>query len=372
MPSSQMSIKNKIKKKKEAYNSFVKKYEAYLMPVFLTLGFIVDTFTLRRVDQVFDNVILLTYLVLAAISIVVLYSYFPSLKKIRTYAPLLMQYAFGGLFSGLVIFYFKSSSFIISFPFLIILVILFIGNDFLHRKYQKLLFQTVVFYIAVFSYSILIVPILIKRINIWTFLLGSLVSLIIIYSFIWLLKKVTVYKKFFKQIYIAIPVVFSLFVFLYVTNIIPPIPLSLKESYVAHDVTPNFSRDTSKKTYSITLEDNPWYIFWSKYSRNLHIGANEPVYVFSSVFAPTDLKSTIFHEWSFFDSATNRWEKVDNIPMEIIGGQEDGYRGYSYKQNMSVGTWRVDIETQTGQIIGRIIFEINRPTEEISLTKVIK
>jgi hypothetical protein len=77
----------------------------WLTTAFL-LGFIVDNLTLTRVDQVFDNVILLSYVILAMLSMLALYAgiaerYSERMNRfLREKSPLLMQYAFGGLLSG--------------------------------------------------------------------------------------------------------------------------------------------------------------------------------------------------------------------------------------------------------------------------------
>jgi hypothetical protein len=350
--------------------SFVKEHERMLMPVFLISGFIIDWITLNRVDQVFDNLILLAYILLSGFSILIFHSQIQNIgsffRKIKEFSNLLMQYAFGGLFSGLFIFYFRSSSFITSLPFLLILIGLFLGNELFNKKYQRLLFQITVFYVGIFSYSNLIVPILFKRINVWIFMLASSLSLILIYLFIILVKKIIIDPDKTNNIYKIITGVFMLFIILYFTNIIPPIPLSLKQAYVAHDIEKRVGKE-SGVFYEITTQKNPWYKFWSNYSRNLNVFSGESVYIFSSVFAPTNFKSTIYHQWTHFNPEISRWEEYEKIPIEIVGGRDTGFRGYSLKSNLLKGSWRVDVETERGQVIGRIIFDIKEPKENIEL-----
>ncbi|HEX4922592.1 MAG TPA: DUF2914 domain-containing protein, partial [Bdellovibrionales bacterium] len=40
------------------------------------------------------------------------------------------------------------------------------------------------------------------------------------------------------------------------------------------------------------------------------------------------------------------------------GGREEGFRGFTFKQNYQPGDWRVKIETTDGREIGRITFEV--------------
>ena len=80
------------------------KHRQHFLTVAFVFGFIVDNLTLTRVDQLFDNVILLTYVALAMGSLLILYAgsagKFPEKMNhaVRKYAPLVTQYAFGGLF----------------------------------------------------------------------------------------------------------------------------------------------------------------------------------------------------------------------------------------------------------------------------------
>jgi len=343
---------------------FLKKYEKILMPVFLLLGFFIDTLTLNRVDQIFDNLILIFYIILASLTIYI-YHHGNSHSKLKVFAPFIMQYAFGGLFSGLVIFYFKSSNFWTSLPFLSILLFLFIGNDFIHRKYQKLLFQISILYIGIFSYSILIVPIILERTSNLTYIIGATLSLTTIFTLVFLLKKkLNINKGDLINIKISIWVIFFIFNFLYLTNIIPPIPLSMKEGFPAYNIK------KSKDDYVVLYDKNPWYIFWNKYNNKIYLDNNEPAFVFTSVFAPSNFESTIFHEWSFFNNEKNRWIVTDNIPIQIYGGLDRGYRGYSTKNNLPPGDWKVNIKNNTGQTIGRVMFKIIPSKVEPALTEI--
>jgi hypothetical protein len=340
------------------------------MPVFLILGFVVDWITLNRIDQIFDNLVLFVYVVLSGIAILIFHSQIQNkgrfFRRIKELSNLLLQYAFGGLFSGLFIFYFRSSSFVTSLPFLLILIGLFLGNELFNKKYQRLLFQITIFYIGIFSYSNLIVPLLIGRINVWIFLLASVLSLLFIYGFILLVEKIIIDSDKIKNIYKLIAGVFTLFIILYFTNIIPPIPLSLQKSYVAHDIEKRIG-DSGDIFYDITVQEPVWYKFWKPSSNSLNIFEGEAVYVFSSVFAPTNFRSTVYHQWSYFDKETGRWQDFERIPIEIVGGRDTGFRGYSLKNSLILGSWRVDVETERGQVIGRILFDIKEPKNNVEL-----
>ncbi|MFC1523925.1 DUF2914 domain-containing protein [Thermodesulfobacteriota bacterium] len=54
----------------------------------------------------------------------------------------------------------------------------------------------------------------------------------------------------------------------------------------------------------------------------------------------------------------DQWRTTDRIPMPIVGGREEGFRGYAYKRNYSQGNWRAMIETEERLEIGRIYFSV--------------
>lgn len=114
-------------------------------------GFVWDNLTLTSVELWLDNLILLGYLMLAGTSIIVLNARDSGrlqnsfVTKMAGILPIAMQFAFGGLFSGLVVFYWRSSALIASWPFLLLLGVLFLGNEFFRTRYLRLTFQLSVF-----------------------------------------------------------------------------------------------------------------------------------------------------------------------------------------------------------------------------------
>ena len=91
-------------------------------------------------------------------------------------------------------------------------------------------------------------------------------------------------------------------------------------------------------------------------SATYHRTPGEPVYRWTSVFAPTKLSTAIVHNWQYKEGSS--WKTVSTISFPIVGGSDGGYRGYSMKENLETGSWRVSVETARGQVIGRVRFDI--------------
>ena len=106
--------------------------------------------------------------------------------------------------------------------------------------------------------------------------------------------------------------------------------------------------------YVLSEYDFPWYQF-GNYFMKVSEGA---IYVYSSVFAPTDLDTNIINVWQKYNEEAGEWVVVDKIGYSIKGGREKGYRGYSFITNATKGKWRVDVTNERGQVLGRVKFRV--------------
>lgn len=336
------------------------KHERYLMPAAFFVGFIFDNFTLTRIDLLLDNIILFTYLILAGIGITVVNLYNSNrlrsrfIEPVARMSPLMVQFAFGGLFSGYIIFYTRSASLATSWLFILMLVLLVVGNEYFQKRYQHFSFQVSIFFIALFSFTIFYIPILLGTMGAFVFILSGFISIALILFFIYLLSLAMPerVRKSKKVLILSIGGIYLALNILYFTNIIPPIPLSLKSLDVYH-----FVDRTPLGNYSVLYERKEWY---ERFQKDYHFYsmAGEPVYIYSSVFAPTDLNTNILHRWQYFDLAKNEWTTTDLLKFSISGGRDGGYRGYSSKENITPGRWRTEVITERGQLLGRITFTV--------------
>ena len=341
--------------------SLLQKNEKYISPATLILGFIIDSLTLVRVDLWLDNVILLGYLALAGIAMV-----FINLetadriqniltRKLILWLPLVLQFAFGGLFSGFVVLYSRNASLSASWPFILMLAFLLVGNEFFKDRYQRLAFQVSVYFIAYLSYLTFAIPVLLNRIGPEIFLLSTLLALIIILLIILLFRKITpeIFQTNKRSVVWLVLSILVIFNFLYFADIIPPLPLALKEIIIAHDIRPSASG------YHVSYEPAKWYNFFHDENNPIYNQiAEETIFAFSLVYAPANLKTTIVHEWAKYDEVNHRWVVISNLPFSVSGGREQGCVGYSYKPNVSAGKGRVTTKTTNGQTLGQTKFEI--------------
>ncbi len=72
----------------------------------------------------------------------------------------MLQFAFGGLLSTFLVFYFRSGSLRASWPFFLILGAAFVANENLKAHYARLAFQLSFFFLSLFCFMIYILPVL--------------------------------------------------------------------------------------------------------------------------------------------------------------------------------------------------------------------
>ena len=266
----------------------------------------------------------------------------------------ILQFFFGGLLSVFLVFYFRSSTISASWPFLLVLALAFIANERLKKQFEVVVFQISLLFLSVYCFAIYALPVVIHRIGSLVFIASGLLSLGLILSFSMLLLGRKRFKKSREPLAVSIVLIFGLMNIFYFTNIIPPIPLSLKDAGVYHTV-----EKSEQGQYAVSYEDQGFWGFLNVYD-SFHSYASEPVYVLSAVFSPTNLDTNIVHEWQYYDETARSWVTASRITVAVVGGRADGYRTYTERDGLSRGKWRVNVETPQGQVIGTVRFRIEQ------------
>ena len=88
----------------------------------------------------------------------------------------------------------------------------------------------------------------------------------------------------------------------------------------------------------------PWWQPWRLLSNDIHVTPGERLYCVTAIFAPQGLKTRLYHRWQHKQGAN--WVTTSRIGFGLNGGRLAGFRGYTYKQNLAAGDWRVIVETE--------------------------
>lgn len=339
-------------------------YERYISPAALVAGFLLDNFVLlREIDSVRSYLLLTSYLVLAGFGIILIHLIESGrlrgkvLLSLAPFLPVVIQFAFGGLFSGFLSVYSRSASIAVSWIFVLVIAALLLGNERFRLYYVKFPFQVGMYFITLFSFFIFLLPLMFKSIGSAMFFLSLAASTGVIALLLRLMHRLVpeVERRERVKVARAIASIILIFNVLYFTNAIPPLPLALKDAGVYHTL----SREGD--AYVLTGESQPWYQRLLPGPAQYHRVGVEGAYVFTSIYAPSGLDIVILHEWQYKD-ANGNWVTDTIVPFEISGGRKEGYRGYSHKSALPSGQWRVNVLTKNGQIIGRVGFSVVQAT----------
>jgi len=339
--------------------AFIQLHEHRLSTLVFVVGFVTDLLTFTLLDLPAVNLLFIAYLALAAFFTFLThtmrrFAIHPSAwrRAVAVLAPLAATFTIGGLLSGFLIFYTKSAVLSVSWPFLFLLLAIFLGNEFFRSYRSHLVFQTVLFFFALYAYLIFALPLYLNKLGPDIFLSSTVLAIVVFGAFICLLGlsgrrqlEATLWRILAGAGAVVITVVV-----LYFSGLVPPIPLTVKESGIYHSIV------RTEAGYQVTHEG------WSRWSRFLPRKVNHvtgtPLYAYSAIFAPSAFSANIVHRWERYDEEKREWITESMIAFTLSGGRAEGYRGYSEKSDPRPGQWRVTIETLEGQVIGRLNFKI--------------
>jgi len=327
------------------------RYRHLLPSVLLAGGFFVDVLTFRtlRTDVTFA---LLGGYALAAAGGVALGE--RGSGAMRKAMPMVVQFAFGALLSSAFLFYWFGGAVAASWPVMLIVVALMAFNEAFRRVFLRPSIQFGVFAFVLFSYFTLLFPYMLQSLSAWVFLLGGAVATGVSLLLAEIATRTNAaWRPLKRRFRLTAVCTYAAFVILYFLNVIPPIPLSIRDAGAYHDVS---VRDGQ---YILRAEPEDFLSrLWPGQTLRLERGEDGRIFAYTAIYAPTDLSTTIVHAWQRYDGTAGRWTDAGRSTYATRGGRQEGYRGYSYRTIQTPGRWRVIVETVRGQELGRIHFKV--------------
>ncbi len=341
-----------------------RKHETRFEVLFFIGGFTFDAFLVQDVDDLFSLVQQFVYLLIISFLIhheilFRLHKWRPSegfVERVWGYRNLLLHFLLGTLLNIYSLFYIKSSSFISSIVFLILMVGFIIANELPIVKKSKVSFKVGLFAICLFSYLSILFPLILGFIG-WTpFGLAIASTLAIFYLQVRFLKnKLQDDHTLFKAILLPGVSVLCVFAVFYTLGWIPPVPLSVKYQGIYHLVEKNNGQ------YLLSTEKT-WWKFWQSGDQEFKARPQDKIYYYTQIYSPARFSDQIYIQW-FLKNPQKGWQKTDRIRLDILGGRKEGFRGFTVKSNYQVGEWRVQVETEMGHEIARMNFEVIADTD---------
>lgn len=322
-------------------------------------GFLFDFFTMQRIDAWAELSLQLAYLSGLTILLVLQHREFTGLwtpgaiaQRVWRYNVEALHFLYGGLLGAYVVLYFRSSTAARPAIFLALLVAAMAINEvpWIRRAGYRL--RLGLYGFCVLSFLTYFVPILVGRIGASVFLLSLVVSAAVIWLVAgWLVPPDTERLRGRLRVFAPAAGVLVFVGVMYALRLIPPVPLSVQFHGIYHDVR----RDESG--YALVYEDSSRWSILRRDSRPFARRAGDRLHYFARVFAPTGFRHRVIVRWEVLDRQRG-WTTTDRIPMDIVGGRAEGFRGASVKSNFFAGRWRVTLETEDGRAIATITFDV--------------
>lgn len=336
----------------QPFKIFYQRFERFLVPSILLLGVLFDALTFKTISLKSTFILLFVYLIVVIGFIFYQYRTSSQNNYLRTVTPLIIQFFFGALLSSSLVFYWYSGALSVSWPLLVLVAVLMSGNEVMRQHFLRPTVQFAVLTFILFSFFSQLGPYIFNSLSVSTFLLSGVFSLLISLGLLWqLARRSSTIKKIRRRLVFTASAIFLMMNGLYFLNIIPPIPLSIRDAGLYYSI----NRQGSDYEF-LGPEEN--FIDRLLPGQTIGLTDSEPLYAYTAIFAPAKLSTTIYHRWEFYNEETRGWETRSRLSFNISGGRDAGYRGYSLKTNLASGRWRVTVETERGQVLGRIPFSL--------------
>jgi hypothetical protein len=333
--------------------------ERRLAVTFFIAGFLFDILTLGRIDAGLTIGQQAVYLALVTVVLIQMLrseqrpapdlGAAPRLKRwYFEYRNPAIHFLLGALLSAYTLFFFKSSSLLVSFGFMGVLVGLLLANESARFKALGLPFKFALLglcYLAFFAY---VVPVLVGQTGLVVFLLSMAAGCVPLAAVAyWVAKE----QK--RKILVPLGCVLILFLAFYLFRLIPPVPLSIRYMGVYHGV------ERTDAGYRLSHERPAWRV-WHRGDQWFGAQPGDKVHVYFRIFSPSRFSDQVLMGWYRYEGGAKGrgWVLQDTIPIKILGGREEGFRGYGVKGNYQPGQWKVHVETTDGREIGRIYFSV--------------
>jgi hypothetical protein len=337
--------------------------ERAVAAVFFAAGFVFDMLTLGRIDSwlMIGQQVVYLAVILLVLTQMFLEQAGPAaalagMSAVRRgyfrYRTAIVHFLLGALLNLYTIFFFKSSSLLTSFAFLGFLVLLVLVNESPRFKSLGLAFKFALLSLCFFAFFACVLPVLLGSIGLLIFLLSMAAGCLpLVGAAVWIRRFAPdLFPRARRQILVPLGCVLVAFLGFYLFRLIPPVPLSIPFIGVYHAV------ERSGDSFRLSHQRPRWRV-WHRGDQTFLAQPGDRVYVFFRVFSPTRFADEVLMRWYWKDGARG-WMLHDSIPIKIVGGREQGFRGYGVKANYQPGRWKVQIETIDEREIGRVYFDL--------------
>jgi Protein of unknown function (DUF2914) len=341
------------------FKLYAARNERRLALAFFVAGFVFDILTLGRIDAglTIGQQAVYLLLVTAVLVHVLLGEVAPAAPSggrwkrwYFEYRKPAIHFLLGALLSAYTLFFFKSASLLASFGFMGVLVGLLFANESARFKALGVPFKFALLGLCYLAFSAYVTPVLVGQMGLVVFLLSLAAGCVPLAAVAFGVARA---RK--RAILVPLGCVLILFLGFYLFRLIPPVPLSIRFMGVYHGV------ERTDAGYRLSHERPRWRI-WHNGDQWFSAQPGDKVHVYFRIFSPGRFSDQVRMGWYRYQDGRG-WVLQDTIPIRILGGRQEGFRGYGVKSNYQPGKWKVHVETTDGREIGRVYFTVEAMPE---------
>ena len=345
------------------FKAFKEKNHIAFEVAFFFAGFLFDVVLLHRIDSTPLLIHQGTYLVLSAGLIFWDHRLHVAgkepeglLGKIAGYRLWVMHFFLGTLLNAFMVFYFRASSGVLAFLFLVGLSVIIVANELPRFRAQGPVVRVLLLSFAVTSFLAYLLPVIWGHLDSWQYFVSVVLGSAATFG-LW--KVFTYFNRdphwTFRRAVLPGLIMQGTLLTLYVLNAIPPVPLSLKHIGIYTAVTP-VRDEQGHRHYELAYQPASKLEFWRQQDDTFVSQGGSKAYAFVRVFAPTRFHDQVRFAWDYDDPDKGWTQRGSPYATTLSGGNEEGFRTFAYSTMGKPGTYRVRVLTMDDREIGRKTF----------------
>jgi hypothetical protein len=280
-------------------------------------------------------------------------------EQVKTLLAQMYPVFLGSIFSAVFVYYSRAAHLSVDVPFLACLGLMALGAELSRKRLELFIFRSALWYVALLMVITLLLPVWQNSLSLRGTILALFFALPLGLGVYLSLAKAGVPWQMVKNVGVLACTVTLALLLLLGLRVLPPLPLALKHAEVVYHVTP-----VSSGIYHLMRPLVTEYGGWRMPSFSQERGT---LSLYTAVYAPTQLSTTIIHEWQYIDPKRGVWVTKSRVGFPISGGRAMGYRGYT-TVSVTPGYWRVRIMTEEGAVLGIETFQVtDAPLPELGI-----
>lgn len=342
--------------------SFRHRYAVAIELAFFFAGFGFDVALLHRIDS--TPLLIHQGLYLAASAALVLWDHRLHVEgkepggllgKVAAFRSWVLHFLLGTLLNAFMVFYFRASSGLSAFFFLVVLAGLIVVNESPRFRERGPIVRVLLVSFSVTSFAAYLIPVLYGELARWQYVVAVGLGAGATFA-LWRLSARLAHDPHWTFLRAVAPglVLQAVLLASYLVGVIPPVPLSLKHLGIYANVTPH--KIDGAQHYTLEYQPAPAWQLWRLEDASFVAPAGAKAWAFVRIFAPARFRDEVAFQWEHDDPRLGWVPRGGPYVSRLSGGKEDGYRTFAYSTMGAPGRYRVRVLTKDGREIGRKSF----------------